>query len=108
MTTKTKNSSPARKAYQRFKGKYSDCILLFRIEGYYEAFWEDAEIFSDVCNLPLFNRKKAGVSIPFIDIPLWEHKKYLRKMLRAGHKVAVCENINNCDVICIITSPQQS
>ena len=105
MAKKTKKSSPARKLYQRFKIKYSDCILLFRLEGFYEAFWDDAEICSDVCNLPLLSRKKVGESIPFIDIPLWELDKYLRKMIQAGHKVGVCESVNGRDVVRIITRP---
>ena len=103
MATKTTKLGTARKEYQRLKLRYPDSIVLFRMGAFYEAFFEDAKLCSDVCRLPMFSRMKEGVAVPFVDIPLWEFDKYLQRMLQAGYRVMVCEPVGNREVMRTMT-----
>lgn len=103
MASKAKRLGTARKEFKRLKIRYPDSIVLFRIGSFYEAFFEDAELCSDICRLEIFSRLKEGKSVPFVDIPLWEFDKYLQRMLQAGHRVTVCEPVGKCEVMRTLT-----
>ena len=81
--------------YQQFKGQYPDYVLFFRMGDFYEMFWEDAEICSRVLGVALTSRSKGGLggadSIPMAGVPFHAVEGYLRKMISAGHRVAMCE-----------------
>jgi len=87
--------SPAMRQYQQFKGQYPDYVLFFRMGDFYEMFWEDAEICSRVLGVALTSRSKGGLggadSIPMAGVPFHAVEGYLRKMISAGHRVAMCE-----------------
>jgi len=87
--------TPAMKQFSRFKQKYPDCILFFRMGDFYETFYEDAGICSRVCGLTLTSRSKGDNPIPLAGLPYHAVDGYLRKMLQAGYKVAVCEQVED-------------
>lgn len=105
MTKKTNKSSSVMPVYQKFKNKYPDCILLFRIGDCYESFFFDAELCSYVCDLPLEHRERSSDVIPVVSIPFWEFNGHKRKILSAGCRVTICEQIGERNVV-ITTNPR--
>lgn len=104
--------TPAMKQYDSFKKKYPECILFFRMGDFYETFYKDAQICSQVCGLTLTSRNKGDNPVPLAGMPFHAVDGYLKKMIKAGYKVAVCEQIEDAklaqgvvkrDVIRIIT-----
>jgi DNA mismatch repair protein MutS len=87
--------TPAMKQFSRFKQKYPDCILFFRMGDFYETFYEDAGICSRVCGLTLTSRSKGNNPIPLAGVPYHAVDGYLKKMLQAGYRVAVCEQVED-------------
>ncbi len=66
-----------------------DAILLFRLGDFYEMFFEDAEIGARVLDIQLTSRSKDGV--PLCGVPYHAAESYIAKLLKAGLKVAICE-----------------
>jgi len=95
MTTGFDKLTPAMKQYDSFKKKYPDCIMFFRMGDFYETFYKDAQICSQVCGLTLTSRNKGDNPIPLAGMPFHAVDGYLKKMIKAGYKVAVCEQIEN-------------
>ncbi|MCK5473214.1 MAG: DNA mismatch repair protein MutS, partial [Planctomycetes bacterium] len=113
MAAQDKKLTPAMKQFHHFKQKYPDAILFFRMGDFYETFYEDARICSKVCGLTLTSRSKGENPIPLAGVPYHAVDGYIKKMLQAGYKVAVCEQIENAkdaigvvkrDVVRIITA----
>jgi DNA mismatch repair protein MutS len=95
MTAETEKLTPAMKQFARFKQKYPDCILFFRMGDFYETFYEDAKICSRICGLVLTSRSKGNNPVPLAGVPYHAVEGYLKKMLQAGCKVAVCEQVED-------------
>ncbi|MGA2172114.1 MAG: DNA mismatch repair protein MutS [Sedimentisphaerales bacterium] len=96
MTTGSENLTPAMRQFHLFKQKYPDCILFFRMGDFYETFYEDAKTCSKVLGLTLTSRDKGSDNpVPLAGVPWHAVDGYLRKMLQAGYKVAVCEQIED-------------
>jgi DNA mismatch repair protein MutS len=87
--------TPAMRQFAAFKKKYPECVLFFRMGDFYETFYEDAKLCSRVCGLALTSRSKGDNAIPLAGVPYHAVDGYLKKMLEAGHKVAVCEQVEN-------------
>jgi len=87
--------TPAMKQFHQLKQKYPDCILFFRMGDFYETFYEDAKICSRICGLVLTSRSKGNNPIPLAGVPYHAVEGYLKKMLQAGYKVAVCEQVED-------------
>jgi DNA mismatch repair protein MutS len=87
--------TPAMKQFHQFKRKYPDCILFFRMGDFYETFYEDAKTCSKVLGLTLTSRNKGDNPIPLAGVPYHAVDGYLKKMLEAGYKVAVCEQVED-------------
>ncbi|MDH4239988.1 MAG: DNA mismatch repair protein MutS [Phycisphaerae bacterium] len=83
------------KQFSRFKAKYPDCILFFRMGDFYETFYEDARTCSRVCGLTLTSRSKGSNPIPLAGVPYHAVDGYLKKMIQAGYRVAVCEQVED-------------
>src|SRR5688572_2991835 len=87
--------SPAMRQYQQFKAQYPGYVLFFRMGDFYEMFWEDAKLCHKVLGVALTSRSKGGINgddaIPMAGVPFHAVESYLRKMIAAGHKVAICE-----------------
>jgi DNA mismatch repair protein MutS len=95
MVASIEKLTPAMKQFSRFKQKYPDCILFFRMGDFYETFYEDAKTCSKVCGLTLTSRSKGDNPIPLAGVPYHAVDGYLKKMLQAGYKVAVCEQVED-------------
>ena len=91
----TEKLTPAMKQFHQFKQKYPDCILFFRMGDFYETFYEDAKTCSKVLGLTLTSRNKGDNPIPLAGVPYHAVDGYLKKMLEAGYKVAVCEQVED-------------
>ncbi len=75
--------------YLSVKQKVPDAILFFRLGDFYEMFFEDAEIGARVLDIQLTSRSKDGV--PLCGVPYHSAQPYIAKLIKAGHKVAICE-----------------
>lgn len=88
--------TPMMKQYTHFKEKYPDSILFFRLGDFYEMFFDDAIIASEILGITLTSRHKDS-EIPLAGIPWHSADQYIRKLLEAGKKVAVCEQMEKPD-----------
>ncbi len=90
------NLSPAMKQFRHFKQQHPDCILFFRMGDFYETFYEDAKTCSRVLGLTLTSRDKGSANpVPLAGVPWHAVDGYLKKMLQAGYRVAVCEQVED-------------
>ncbi|MGA3068318.1 MAG: DNA mismatch repair protein MutS [Tepidisphaeraceae bacterium] len=87
--------SPAMRQYHQFKTQYPGYVLFFRMGDFYEMFWEDAKLAARVLGVALTSRSRGGLlaedAIPMAGVPFHAVDGYLRRMIAAGHKVAICE-----------------
>src|SRR5256885_15386951 len=87
--------SPAMRQYQQFKQQYPGFVLFFRMGDFYEMFWEDAKTAAKTLGVALTSRSRGGLNgddaIPMAGVPFHAVESYLRKMIAAGHKGAICE-----------------
>jgi len=82
--------TPMMAQYRRIKGELpKDALLLFRLGDFYEMFFEDAQIGAQLLNVSL---TKRGV-VPMCGIPFHALNGYIGRLLRAGRKVAICEQV---------------
>ena len=89
--------SPLMEQYYREKQQYPDAILLFRVGDFYETFAEDAVIVSRDLNITLTSRQKddTGNKIPLAGVPYHALETYLARLIKAGHKVAICDQVED-------------
>ncbi len=82
--------------YGKIKENYPDTILLFRMGDFFETFEEDAKIASKVLGITLTKRANgAAGEVPLAGFPHHAIDNYLPKLVRAGYRVAVCEQMEN-------------
>lgn len=79
--------------YYEVKAQHPDAILLFRVGDFYETFGEDAVIASKILGIVLTNRNNGGSKIELAGFPHHSVEAYLPKLVRAGYRVAVCEQL---------------
>jgi DNA mismatch repair protein MutS len=80
--------------YLRIKAEYPDCILFYRMGDFYEMFYEDAEEASKILDIALTKRGKSdGRDIPMAGVPWHQAEPYLARLVEAGKRVAVCEQM---------------
>ncbi len=90
------NLTPAMERYLEVKRQNPGSILLFRMGDFYELFFEDAQVSSKVLGLTLTSRDKGSPNpIPMAGFPYHALEGYLRKLITAGHRVAVCEQMED-------------
>ena len=88
--------TPLMKQYYTIKEKHPDAILLFRVGDFYETFGEDAVKASEILGITL--TKRANGSASFVDLagfPYHAIDTYLPKLVRAGQRVAICEQLED-------------
>ncbi|MBP9758746.1 DNA mismatch repair protein MutS [Candidatus Dojkabacteria bacterium] len=85
--------TPMQKQYMEIKQKHKDAILLFRLGDFYEAFYDDAKIVSDILDITLTGRGKGDTRVPMAGIPYHAIDNYLYKLVHAGYKVAIAEQL---------------
>src|SRR4028119_1963056 len=84
--------TPMMQQHRAIKSKYPDAILLFRVGDFYETFGEDAIIASKVLGITLTKRNNgAAVSTELAGFPHHSLDTYLHKLVKAGYRVAVCD-----------------
>ncbi len=91
--TKTKKVTPLMQQYFRVKAKHPDAILLFRVGDFYETFGEDAVTASQVLGIILTSRNNGGSDIELAGFPHHSMDLYLPRLIRAGYRVAICEQL---------------
>ncbi len=80
--------------YNTVKGRYPHALLLFRLGDFYELFYEDAIIASRELRITLTSRnREKGQPIPMCGVPYHAADGYIAKLIRAGFKVAICEQM---------------
>ena len=87
----TPDDTPMMQQYQSIKKEYSDSILFFRMGDFYEMFNEDAKTASSILQIALTSRNKKSNPVPMCGIPHHSANLYITKLLKAGKKVAICE-----------------
>src|SRR6187402_64830 len=88
--------TPLMKQYAAIKAKYPGALLLFRVGDFYETFGEDAVAASKVLDIVLTNCGKGSVSeIELAGFPHHSLDTYLPKLVRAGHRVAICDQLED-------------
>ncbi len=89
-----KKLTPAQQQYADMKKQHPDCVLLFRLGDFYEVFHEDAQIAHKVLGITLTARdKNAENPIPMAGIPYHALDRYLPKLIEAGYKVAIADQV---------------
>jgi DNA mismatch repair protein MutS len=89
---------PIRRQYLQIKRRFPDTILLFRLGDFYETFEDDAEIAARVLDIVLTSREMGkGVRVPMAGIPHHAADGHIARLVAAGHKVAICEQIGGLD-----------
>ncbi len=83
--------TPVMRQYLAAKAEQPDAVLLFRLGDFYEMFHEDAKTASSVLGIVLTSRSKGEGRIPMAGIPHHSSQSYIHRLLKAGHRVAVCE-----------------
>lgn len=88
--------TPLMKQYEEMKRKHPDAVLLFRVGDFYETFSEDAVIASDILGITLTRRANgANNYVELAGFPHHALDTYLPKLVRAGKRVAICEQIES-------------
>ncbi len=97
-TTDPEFSTPMMLQYLEVKKKYQDCLLWFRLGDFYEMFLEDAKTGSRILGIVLTARARGkDGKIPMCGIPYHAADSYLSKLISAGCKVAICEQLTQPD-----------
>ncbi len=90
------DTTPLMAQYLSVKAGYPDALLFYRMGDFYELFFDDARRASQALDIALTKRgKHAGDDIPMCGVPVHSHDVYLAKLIRAGFKVAVCEQLED-------------
>ncbi len=88
-------STPMMQQYLELKKQYTDCLLFFRLGDFYELFLDDAKVGAEVLDIVLTSRSRGKDGrIPMAGVPYHSVDGYLAKLVKAGHKVAICEQVS--------------
>jgi DNA mismatch repair protein MutS len=89
-------TTPMMKQYLEIKAANPGCLLFYRMGDFYELFFQDAEVASRALGIVLTKRgKHQGADIPMCGVPVVRSDEYLHKLIAAGFRVAVCEQIED-------------
>ncbi len=87
-----KDLTPAMRQFVRFKKQYPNCVLFFRMGDFYEMFYDDAKLAHKVLGITLTQRTEG---VPMAGVPYHAVENYLRRMILAGYRVAVCDQVED-------------
>ncbi|MCX8122674.1 MAG: DNA mismatch repair protein MutS [Spirochaetes bacterium] len=85
-----KELTPMMRQYLEIKQNYKDEILFFRLGDFYEMFFDDAKIASKILDIALTSRQN---DIPMCGVPYHAAESYIARLIKAGYKVAICEQM---------------
>jgi len=89
-------TTPMLEQYKQIKKKAADAILFFRLGDFYEMFGPDAEIAAPILDIVLTARDAGnGTKIPMCGVPYHSAENYVQKLVSAGYKVAICEQVED-------------
>ena len=89
-------TTPMMQQYLEIKSEYPDAILFFRLGDFYEMFMDDAVVASRVLDITLTSRNKGATEeIPLCGVPFHSCQPYVAKLVQNGHKVAICEQVED-------------
>jgi len=96
LSKEDKNLTPMLAQYHRIKDEYPDALVLYRLGDFYEMFYEDAFTGARELNIVL-TKKKVGKNktIPMCGIPFHSVDSYISRLVSKGHKVAICEQLED-------------
>ncbi len=87
-------TTPIRQQYLAIKRQYPDVLLFFRLGDFYETFEDDARIAAQVLDITLTSREMGrGQKLPLAGVPYHSAEAHIAKLIAAGYKVAVCEQV---------------
>ncbi|HWW51765.1 MAG TPA: DNA mismatch repair protein MutS [Verrucomicrobiae bacterium] len=90
----TEPTTPLMQQYQAVKRQHPTALLLFRLGDFYELFYDDAVVASRLLEITLTARnKERGQAVPMCGVPYHAAENYIARLVRAGHKVAICEQM---------------
>jgi DNA mismatch repair protein MutS len=82
--------------YRDIKTRHPGAILFFRMGDFYEMFEDDAKLAARELGLTLTSRNNGGAAeVPLAGVPVKAATDYLRRLIAAGHKVAICEQVED-------------
>ncbi|MCI0900289.1 MAG: DNA mismatch repair protein MutS [Chloroflexi bacterium] len=88
--------TPIRRQYLKIKGEHPDAILLFRMGDFYETFDDDAVLAAKELEITLTSRSMGkGLRVPLAGVPANSLDTYLARLIKKGHKVAICEQTSD-------------
>ncbi|MFQ5578015.1 MAG: DNA mismatch repair protein MutS, partial [Anaerolineae bacterium] len=87
--------TPVRRQYLQLKRNHPDAILFFRMGDFYETFDEDARLVARELNIVLTAREAGkGNKVPMAGVPHHAAESYIARLVKAGHKVAICDQVS--------------
>src|SRR5258708_453283 len=90
----TDPATPLMRQYHSIKGRYPHALVLFRLGDFYELFYEDAIVASRELQITLPSRnRERGEPVPMCGVPFHAAEGYIARLLRAGYKIAVCDQM---------------
>ncbi|MDH3734433.1 MAG: DNA mismatch repair protein MutS [Gemmatimonadota bacterium] len=95
-TSRRGKHTPLIEQYLEVKSRHPDSLLFFRVGDFYEMFFEDAEEGSGILGLTLTSRNNGGMAdVPLAGVPVKAASEYVSRLLRAGRRVAICEQLED-------------
>jgi len=92
----TEPTTPLMQQYHSIKRQHPHALLLFRLGDFYELFFEDAVTASRELQITLTSRnREKGQAVPMCGVPYHAAENYIARLIRAGHKVAICEQMED-------------
>src|SRR5271154_494076 len=90
----TEPTTPLMRQYHAVKKQHPSALLLFRLGDFYELFYDDAIVASKVLQITLTSRNKEKEhAVPMCGVPYHAAENYIARLIRAGHKVAISEQM---------------
>lgn len=87
------NPTPMLRQYLEMKARYPDALLFFRLGDFYELFFEDARITTEILGITLTSRGKGDERIPMCGVPHHAAKVHVGRLVEAGYRVALCDQV---------------
>src|SRR4051794_40355103 len=94
--TQAKTASPVMAQYHEIKSAHPGCLLFFRMGDFFELFFDDAVAAAQALDIALTKRgRHDGADIPMCGVPVHTAETYLARLIRAGFKVAICDQVED-------------
>ena len=88
--------TPLMEQYLKIKAEYQETVLLYRMGDFYETFYDDAKTISKELGIALTKRAHGkSAEVPLAGFPYHALDNYLYKLVQAGHRVAICEQVED-------------